>query len=93
MSQKNEILKNLTELIGKELFVSPDELSPSEKQIIDISAGIISSLDNDLADLQKKYRELEILFYEWAIMLINKYKVEFIQEIRKRKLKKINDAL
>lgn len=69
MSQKNEILKNLTELIGKELFVSPDELSPSEKQIIDISAGIISSLDNDLADLQKKYRELEIKNINQQIMI------------------------
>ena len=55
--------------------------------------------DPEVVVMNNKFRQIigtpfyQELFYEWAIMLINKYNVEFIQEIRKRKLKNINDAL
>ena len=54
------IEKNLTELICKELCVENIELTPSEKQIIKICSGLISSLNSDIQELEKRTYKLEI---------------------------------
>jgi len=54
------IEKNLAELICKELCVENIELTPSEKQIITICSAIISSLNSDIQELEKRTYNLEI---------------------------------
>ena len=56
----NQIESNLTDLISKELFIDSTDLTPSEKKIIEICSGIISSMDTDLKDLEKRIYNLEI---------------------------------
>ena len=65
----NEIKNKLTELIVKELLIEKYDLAPSEKQIIDICAGIISSMDEDMKDLTKKIGELEVKIKNNDIMI------------------------
>ena len=54
------IKKNLTELICKELLLKEDELTPDELKIIDICSGIISSLNDDITEMNKRIYHLEI---------------------------------
>lgn len=56
----NQIESNLIDLISKELFIESTDLTPSEKQIIGICSGIISSMNTDLKDLEKRIYNLEI---------------------------------
>jgi len=54
------IKKNLTELICKELLLKEDELTSDELKIIDICSGIISSLNDDITEMNKRIYHLEI---------------------------------
>lgn len=54
------IKKNLTELICKEILLKEDELTPDELKIIDICSGIISSLNNDIIEMNKNIYKLEV---------------------------------
>ena len=57
---KSEIENNLIDLICKELLIDKNDLTLSEKQIINICSGIISSIDSDTKDLEKRIYNLEI---------------------------------
>lgn len=65
---------------------------------------IITKLSEDVDDpelviIYQKYKEFLIynspykreLFYQWAELLAKKYDIDFLKEIRKIKIKKIND--
>jgi hypothetical protein len=70
------IKKNLTELLCKELLLKEDELTLDELKIIDICSGIISSLNDDLTEMNKRIYHLEIDLKNKKIiiddMLLNK---------------------
>ena len=54
------IKEKLTELICQELLLKEDELTQEEIKIIDICSGIISSLNDDMIELNKRIYKLEI---------------------------------
>ena len=54
------IKEKLTELICQELLLNEDELTKEEIKIIDICSGLISSLNDDMTELNKRIYKLEI---------------------------------
>jgi len=63
------IKTKLTELICKELLLKEDELTKDELKIIDICSGIISSLNDDIIEMNKRIYELEISVKNKSIII------------------------
>lgn len=73
------IKTKLTELICKELLLKEDELTKDELKIIDICSGIISSLNDDIIEMNKRIYKLEISVKNKSIIIddmINEKSVE-----------------
>ena len=63
------IKTKLTELICKELLLKEEELTKEELKIIDICSGIISSLNDDIIEMNKRIYGLEISVKNKSIII------------------------